>query len=236
MNEKIAKAFIEAQKEMDNATKDSKNPFFKSKYADLNAVREACIPALNKYGIGVLQPTIQIEGKNYVKTLLLHESGESIESLTEIIFGKANDAQAQGSGITYARRYGLQSLVCIGAEDDDGNEASKGPHSRLANIVDDEEMQQLKQQKKESDAAEKQKRAENYFAKTKLDIEGCGSQAEIEAIFERDKKIINSLQEKYPSLFTMLFECGVKCSVPDSEENSGALQSVVIANLKQILK
>ena len=119
----IAKALIEAQKEMGNAIKDAKNPFFKSNYADLNSIREACMPVLNKHGIAVLQPTVRVKGKNYVMTLLLHESGESIESLTEIIFNKPNDAQAQGSGITYARRYGLQSLVNVGAEDDDGNKA-----------------------------------------------------------------------------------------------------------------
>jgi hypothetical protein len=120
----IAKALLEAQKQMGNATKDSKNPFFKSSYADLNAIREACMPALNANGIVVLQPTINIEGKNFVKTLLLHESGESLECLTEIIYSKQNDAQSQGSGITYARRYGLQSFVNVGAEDDDGNRAS----------------------------------------------------------------------------------------------------------------
>lgn len=120
----IIKALLAAQKEMGNAVKDSNNPFFKSKYADLNAIREACMPVLNKHGIVVLQPTTFCEGRNYVKTILLHESGESIEGLTEIVYSKANDAQAQGSGITYARRYGLQSLVNVGAEDDDGNGAS----------------------------------------------------------------------------------------------------------------
>lgn len=120
----IAKALLQAQIEMDSASKSSKNPFFKSSYADLNAIREACMPSLNKYGIVVLQPTVTIDGKNYVKTLLLHESGETIECVTEIIYNKQNDAQSQGSGITYARRYGLQSLVNVGAEDDDGNKAS----------------------------------------------------------------------------------------------------------------
>lgn len=126
-NKQIIKALLNAQKEMSNAVKGSKNPFFKSKYADLNAIREACMPLLNDNGIVVLQPTVQLEGKNFVKTVLMHESGETIESLTEILFSKVNDAQAQGSGITYARRYGLQSLVNIGAEDDDGNGASKTP-------------------------------------------------------------------------------------------------------------
>lgn len=120
----ISKAILAAQMEMGNATKGSSNPFFKSKYADLNAIREACIPALHKHGISCLQPTVHIDGKNFIKTILLHESGETFIGLTEIIYSKINDAQAQGSGITYARRYGLQSLLNIGADDDDGNKAS----------------------------------------------------------------------------------------------------------------
>lgn len=130
----IITALLQAQSEMSNPKKGSENPYFKSKYADLNAVREAIIPILNKHHIIVLQPTVVVEGKNYVKTLLFHESGESIESFTEIVFSKQNDAQAQGSGITYARRYGLQSLVCIGADDDDGEGASN-PKEALKNTL-----------------------------------------------------------------------------------------------------
>ena len=121
----LSKALAQAQSEMSNAKKDATNPFFKSKYADLNAIREAVLPILNSHGISVLQPMTNIEGKNFIKTILLHETGESIESFTEIIYSKVNDAQSQGSGITYARRYGLQSFVCVGAEDDDGNKAVK---------------------------------------------------------------------------------------------------------------
>ncbi len=121
---KIAVALVQAQSKMSNAIKDSKNPFFKSKYADLNAVREACLPALNESKISVLQLIVNKENKNYVETILLHESGEWISSETEIKNSKPNDPQAEGSGITYARRYGLQSIVCLGAEDDDGNLAS----------------------------------------------------------------------------------------------------------------
>ena len=119
----IATALLKAQSEMSNPKKGATNPFFKSKYADLNAIREAVIPTLNKNGITVLQPIVHFEGKNFVKTVLLHESGELLESLTEIIYNKTNDAQAQGSGISYARRYALQSFVCVGADDDDGNKA-----------------------------------------------------------------------------------------------------------------
>ena len=121
----IATALLKAQSEMSNPIKGSNNPYFRSKYADLNAVREAVIPVLNAHDVVVLQPIVSIDGRNFVKTILLHSSGETIESFTEIVYAKTNDAQAQGSGITYARRYGLQSLVCIGADDDDGNAASK---------------------------------------------------------------------------------------------------------------
>lgn len=119
----IATALLKAQTEMSNPKKGATNPFFKSKYADLNAVREAVIPILNANGIVVVQPIVNIENKNFVQTILLHESGEKMESLTEIIYNKVNDAQAQGSGISYARRYSLQSFVCVGADDDDGQKA-----------------------------------------------------------------------------------------------------------------
>jgi hypothetical protein len=108
---------------MSNPKKGATNPFFKSKYADLNSIREAVIPVLNSNGISVLQPIVHTDGKNFVKTILLHESGELMDSLTEIVYNKLNDAQAQGSGISYARRYALQSFVCVGADDDDGQKA-----------------------------------------------------------------------------------------------------------------
>lgn len=138
---KIAAALVKAQAEMGNAVKDSKNPFFKSKYADLNAVREACMPALNKHGVSVIQPTSVIDGKLYVETVLLHESGEFLSGLYEVVVGKQNDPQALGAAISYSRRYGLQSMVNIGASDDDaesavdrGNNKTTVTNSRSNNI------------------------------------------------------------------------------------------------------
>jgi hypothetical protein len=89
----IAKAFIAAQKEMENPLKEASNPYFKSKYADLNSVRAAVIPPLNEQNICVLQPIVNIDGKNFVKTIFLHESGEEISGLTEIIYSKQNESQ-----------------------------------------------------------------------------------------------------------------------------------------------
>lgn len=121
--EKLSPAILAAKKEMTNAVKDSKNPFFKSKFADLNSVREACEPALAKNGVSVLQPMVQKDGKTFVRTMLLHESGQYLCSDTEVVCAKQNDPQAYGSAISYARRYGLQSLVSLGAEDNDAEGA-----------------------------------------------------------------------------------------------------------------
>lgn len=121
----ISKALVKAQSEMGNASKDAKNPFFKSKFADLNAIREAAIPVLNANNIMVLQPMTMIDGRTFVETVLLHSSGQFISSMTEIVVpeAKRSDPQAHGAAQSYSRRYGLQSLVCIGAEDNDGEGA-----------------------------------------------------------------------------------------------------------------
>ena len=125
--ENIAKALVKAQLEMITPKKGSVNPFFKNKYADLNDVLAAVVPALNNNGIVLLQPLVNIEGKNFVKTVLMHESGEVFESLAEIFCKNTNDAQAYGSGVTYARRYSLSSIVGIGSEDDDAQKAVAKP-------------------------------------------------------------------------------------------------------------
>ena len=124
----ISKALLKAQKEMEGAKKGADNPFFRSKYADYGAVLEGCKEPLNNNGIVILQPHgSEIVGDkvvNYVDTILIHESGEFISSRTEIKCVDPKDPQKFGAGITYARRFGLQSLVALPAEDDDGNTAS----------------------------------------------------------------------------------------------------------------
>lgn len=116
----IAPAILKAQREIGSAVKGASNPFFKSKYADLGAVMEACKEAFNKNGISILQPVLTDENNmTFVQTVLLHESGEFISSNMKIAVKTENDPQAQGSAISYARRYSLQSMAFIPAEDDD---------------------------------------------------------------------------------------------------------------------
>ena len=120
----IYQALASAQIAMGPALKDSTNPAFKSKYADLASVMAACLPALNSNGIAVFQPTVDDEHGRYVQTILAHESGETLECRVPLIIGK-NDMQGYGSAVTYARRYGLMSMAGIAPEDDDGNAAAK---------------------------------------------------------------------------------------------------------------
>lgn len=128
-----------AQKELKTAKKDSANTYFKSSYADINAVLDACRSSLNNNGITILQPQVSKEGSNgqtteYVQTVLLHESGEFLLGETKVEVAKKNDPQALGSAITYARRYGLQSFMAMNADDDDGESAMdrKGTTSKPA--------------------------------------------------------------------------------------------------------
>jgi hypothetical protein len=117
----ISPALLKAQKTIGAAKKGATNPFFHSTYADLGSVMEACKEHLNENGITILQPIVNM----VVETILLHETGEWISSETPIVCKEQNNPQALGSAVTYARRYGLQSMVFIPAEDDDGNSAVK---------------------------------------------------------------------------------------------------------------
>lgn len=122
--DKVAAALVAAQKEMGNAVKDSNNPFFKSKYADLLAIREAILPITTKHGLSVLQLPAEKDGKNYIETVVMHESGQFLSSMDEVVVSKQNDPQSKLAAQTYTRRGSLQSFFNIGCEDDDGNTAA----------------------------------------------------------------------------------------------------------------
>lgn len=121
----LAKAMLVAQKETGAAKKESKNPFFKSNYADLPTVIEVIKQPYNDAGIFINQPSTHKDGKNFITTILTHaDSGEWMEADTEVICGKVGDPQAFGAAQTYARRFALQAMLLIPAEDDDGNTAA----------------------------------------------------------------------------------------------------------------
>jgi hypothetical protein len=121
----LAEALSKVQAQLKPAIKDTNNPFFNKKYADLSAVWEACREALTNNGFSVVQYGDSTEnGQIVLVTHLLHSSGESIKGSFPIINTKG-DAQGMGSAITYARRYGLAAMVGVCPEDDDATEAVK---------------------------------------------------------------------------------------------------------------
>lgn len=123
----IHMALASAQTMMGKAIKDTKNDHFRSKYADLASVMDACLSALNSNGIAVIQPTGTDDRGDYVETILVHGASDtSVSCKVPLILGK-RDMQGYGSAVTYARRYGLMSMAGIAPEDDDGNAAAKNP-------------------------------------------------------------------------------------------------------------
>jgi len=127
----LAAALAKAQAEMKGAVKDSTNPHFRSKYADLSSIREAAVGPLAKHGIAVVQG-VEAEGPVVrVSTTLVHESGEWMRS-TLTMTSLQDTPQGIGSTITYGRKYGLASMTSVAPEDDDGNEASRPAPQREA--------------------------------------------------------------------------------------------------------
>lgn len=128
----IAKALLAAQREIEGVSKDATNPHFGSKFADLTSVIEATVPILNKHGIVVIQlPTPGPDGTLALTTLLLHESGESINGTAVVPLAK-QDPQAYGSAMTYARRYSLGAAVALKFLDDDAETAVGRPQSKAS--------------------------------------------------------------------------------------------------------
>lgn len=123
----LIEALAKARKAFKPVLKESSNPFFKSKYADLAAVIEATKEGLSANGLAVIQPPTYDRGTGTVQvfTLLAHSSGEWIRTTLDMPVSKP-DAQGVGSAITYGRRYSYSGILNVASEeDDDGNAASK---------------------------------------------------------------------------------------------------------------
>jgi hypothetical protein len=144
----LAAALAKAQGEIVGALKDSKNPFFKSNYADLASCWDACRAQLSKNALAVIQTTRCHDGQVYVVTTLTHSSGQWIRGELPV---KAKDdgPQAQGSGITYARRYALAAIVGLAQIDDDA-EAAQGRVSDTQHAINQLKGQALTPQKRDT--------------------------------------------------------------------------------------
>lgn len=124
-----ATALVAAIGELSNVAKTAANPYFKSKYAPLDAIIDATRPILLKHGLAISQTPLFLEGTAGVETTILHASGHSTTT-TLLLPLKDQSPQGVGGAITYARRYALAAVLGIASEDDDDGNVSSGLHKK----------------------------------------------------------------------------------------------------------
>jgi ERF superfamily len=136
----MAKAFAS----MEGANKDTVNPHFKVRYADLASVVSAIKPALTENDLWFRQYTHEQSGGVCVETMVCHASGEELSFGKLFVPASKQDAQGYGSALTYARRYSLMTAFGICPEDDDGNSAKPAPkQSDGPALISDEQRTEL---------------------------------------------------------------------------------------------
>ena len=132
---KLATALSIVQGKLTHAKKDSANPFFKSKYADLESVWDACRDLLATNGISIMQfPGEFVNGCMSLTTIITHSSGEYISKEMSVPVTKP-DAQGAGSCLTYMRRYALAAVVGVVQADDDANSAVQSKSSNSMKTI-----------------------------------------------------------------------------------------------------
>ena len=125
----LAAALVKTQSALSGAKKDSTNPHFKTAYADLASVWDACRAPLANAGLSIVQLVSSDPTHAIIETILAHSSGEWVSSTLAVPLTKS-DAQGLGSAITYGRRYALAAIVGVCPADDDGEAAVARPAQR----------------------------------------------------------------------------------------------------------
>ena len=179
-------AFVKAQAQISKAHKDSTNPHFKSKYADLESVIDAVKPALINNGLAFIQKFHDCDDGVKIETVIIHESGQELSCGILHIPANKRDAQGFGSAASYAKRYSLQSALGVAASDDDGNLAVKSVQTVKVSLdleQVDAEMMACKSE------AELQAVAKRYWAAA-----DAGEKAHIKAIGASMKEELQNAQ------------------------------------------
>ena len=128
----IATALLEFHKTNPHAFEDKRNPHFKNQYASLESVIKT-VRTASQFGLTFTQK-MDFEGDiTFVRTVMMHSSGDTRVSRTKIVSKDPNDPQKQGSAISYAKRYGLQSIFGLPSDDDDGEIANKAATTKPKN-------------------------------------------------------------------------------------------------------
>ena len=142
----LVTALVKAQGEFTAIPKDSANPFFKSRYAGLPVVVEKASPILAKHGLAISQHVSMTEGgEDALVTYLLHNSGQFMSHAMKLHLVK-DDPQAQGSAITYARRYAYMAVLGLVADDDDDGNAASLPPQQAQRSAAPQRAREIKEQ------------------------------------------------------------------------------------------
>lgn len=184
-------------------------------YAPLESILHAVAPALSKNGLALTQAVVANNGKDVVETTLRHSSGQLISNLIPI-FVKDDGPQAYGSGLTYARRYGVTLLLCISADDDDDGNAAEGntadvhaARPRPANPVN---------------YAEAKKLADKFVEALKTGIDGRVYQIHLEANGNQDLYAAAAQQLK-PAQRTEIKAAVERVRVPNTNRAERAIET-----------
>lgn len=124
MEKTINQRMFNVQTKIGKISKGKENPFFKSKYADINDILDVLKPLLEEEELVVTQPLSMEEDRPVIRTIISSLDVKENPIISTMPLPEIQDPQKMGSAITYYRRYSLQSLFLMQAEDDDGNKAS----------------------------------------------------------------------------------------------------------------
>lgn len=198
----IATALVKAQKEFGPALKTSTNPHLKNKYANLSAVVEAVIDALNNNGIFLMQLTHESPDGAMAETTFIHESGEML-SAGKLFFPAAkHDPQGYASALTYVRRYSLMAACGIAPEDDDGTDAMKtAPRGRVSESPKPEPKPEPKPQEPVKGMPEVVDFAMNIFT---VFLPTAKTEAELNTFWKDNKESVNKIKSHDESLYVDL--------------------------------
>lgn len=190
--EKFMPAFIKARASMGAVIKDSANPHLKSKYADLGAVTDVVEPALLSQDITIVQVPFSKDGRTGVVTTLWHKSGEWMRCVLGLTPVKV-DPQADGSAITYARRYSLMVLCNVIPEDDDGNAAS----GRVQQDARDRSAPRDDRQHGTARMSSAKAKEEGWWELFTGEIDACRTPAEVSAWAHKRAGDIKTMPKKW---------------------------------------
>lgn len=186
----LAASLAKAQAQMTFALKDSTNPHFRSKYADLASVWDAVRKPLTDNGLSVVQLPEESDDGLVLTTIIMHTSGQFISSKFKLPVTK-QDAQGYGSALTYARRYSLAAITGCVQDDDDGNAAVGKPP-----VTHEVAPQHAKVQSNEVAISEQQIKAIYAISKKKgIDISEMLNGSDIKSLSrEQASQLIQTLQ------------------------------------------